>query len=268
MPIPALVGAAAIGGLTGLINTGLQGRQSRRNAERTARANMELAQYQYSKDLEMWNLQNQYNDPRNQMSRFKSAGLNPNLIYGQGNAGNAQAMPKFEAPRVDYNQITPMQIPEVLGQYNNLRMQQAQIDNVKAQTQNTQERTLNEALQRIILEVSGQRGKFDLEKAKALLPYDLSVRERESAIKQEEVIQAIQRSGMFRSDARIKQQIARRLEGTTASDIERAGAEALFSKYRAHWMKQGVTSSDHLVVRLMARLLDEQGIGLDSLLQE
>lgn len=32
--------------------------------------------------------QNAYNDPASQMARYKAAGLNPNLIYSQGNPGN------------------------------------------------------------------------------------------------------------------------------------------------------------------------------------
>ena len=32
----------------------------------------------------MWNLNNEYNKPINQMARLDEAGLNPNLVYGQG----------------------------------------------------------------------------------------------------------------------------------------------------------------------------------------
>lgn len=51
----------------------------------------------------MWNLQNQYNLPSNQMARFKEAGLNPNLIYGQGNSGNSGTPPSWspDAPKFD-----------------------------------------------------------------------------------------------------------------------------------------------------------------------
>lgn len=42
-------------------------------------------------DLTMWNLQNAYNDPSQQMARFKNAGLNPNLIYGKGTPGLAES---------------------------------------------------------------------------------------------------------------------------------------------------------------------------------
>lgn len=55
----------------------------------TGRRNMR-EQNEYN--LKMWHLQNEYNKPVNQMKRFQEAGLNPNLIYSQGNAGNAGAV--------------------------------------------------------------------------------------------------------------------------------------------------------------------------------
>lgn len=53
-------------------------------------------QNQYN--LEMWNLNNEYNTPQNQMRRFEEAGLNPGLIYGQINPGNSNAAPQKGAP--------------------------------------------------------------------------------------------------------------------------------------------------------------------------
>lgn len=52
-----------------------------------------LAGYQNQLALGNWSLQQAYNSPAEQMKRFKEAGLNPNLIYGQGNPGNASAPP-------------------------------------------------------------------------------------------------------------------------------------------------------------------------------
>lgn len=40
--------------------------------------------------------QNAYNSPRSQMLRFQSAGLNPHLIYGQGNPGNQSQISPVE----------------------------------------------------------------------------------------------------------------------------------------------------------------------------
>lgn len=52
----------------------------------------------FQQDLQMWNLQNQYNDPVAQMQRLSKAGLNPNLVYGGGNVtGNTTSnYPTYE----------------------------------------------------------------------------------------------------------------------------------------------------------------------------
>ena len=47
-----------------------------------------------------WNMQNAYNSPAAQMQRFKQAGLNPNLIYGRGDSGNAGAVSQASPPSV------------------------------------------------------------------------------------------------------------------------------------------------------------------------
>lgn len=43
-------------------------------------------------NLDVWNMQNEYNTPAAQMLRYQDAGLNPNLIYGQSNmAGDVKS---------------------------------------------------------------------------------------------------------------------------------------------------------------------------------
>ena len=68
---------------------------------------MELAQYAYRKDLEMWQRMNEYNAPSAQMSRLQEAGLNPNLVYGTGTVtGNTSSgMPSFPVPSVGTAQV-------------------------------------------------------------------------------------------------------------------------------------------------------------------
>ncbi len=68
------------------------------NRENNA-AKRELAEYAYTKDLEQWNRENEYNTPESQMRRLAEAGLNPNLVYGSG-AGQSVAAksPSYKAP--------------------------------------------------------------------------------------------------------------------------------------------------------------------------
>ena len=88
------------GAVSAIVNLGTaiySAEQQKRLQKQNIRANREMAEYQYSKELEMWNRMNDYNSPESQMQRFAAAGLNPNLIYGQGNSGNASTMPHYQA---------------------------------------------------------------------------------------------------------------------------------------------------------------------------
>lgn len=93
---------------------------------------------QYRDIVDFWGLQNEYNSPRAQMQRFQEAGLNPHLIYGQGNPGNASSLsvpdvvpvnrrePRLEGGRPDVLAV-------LLGQAD-LRIKNAQATNLETQT--------------------------------------------------------------------------------------------------------------------------------------
>ena len=73
---------AAIGGIANLgaagLNTYATGNQNRKSREWSDRQ----WHRNYRSTWDMWRETNKYNLPKNQMARFKEAGLNPNLIYG------------------------------------------------------------------------------------------------------------------------------------------------------------------------------------------
>lgn len=110
MPLPL---AAALGiGLGGAAITGAIGAITGSNQARKTRAHQSrLAQYQWSKDLEMWKMNNEYNSPQAQMQRLKEAGLNPALVYGKGAVGNTSGqIPKYQAYDPKYHQY---EIPQI-----------------------------------------------------------------------------------------------------------------------------------------------------------
>lgn len=81
------VGSAVQGGL-GLIGSAL-----------SYKYNKALAAQQNQYNIDMWKMQAEYNSPQAQMQRFSEAGLNPNLIYGQGSNGNMQSAPEQVVPQ-------------------------------------------------------------------------------------------------------------------------------------------------------------------------
>lgn len=122
-----------VGGIAeGIINS----RTAKRNTDMTIKANKEMAEYQYSKDLEMWNRGNVYNAPEAQMERLKAAGLNPNMVYGGGAAGAAGTsgqLPKYNAPTLNYNYEAPVHPGQLLGMYQDFQIRQAQANNLVEQ---------------------------------------------------------------------------------------------------------------------------------------
>jgi len=118
--------------------------QERENAQQK-----KMAEYAYSKDLEMWNRQNEYNNPQSQMNRFKEAGLNPALIYGKGSSGNATTMPKYAAPTLKEKTQLP-DITGVIPAYQDYQLKRAQTDVATNQARLLDEKVTSESVNRAL----------------------------------------------------------------------------------------------------------------------
>lgn len=98
----------------------------------TNQANRELAQYNWEQQQEMWNKNNAYNSPIMQMARLKQAGLNPNLVYGNGVTGNtSSSIPTPQLPTQEAGKVAPLDY-SYIGQSSqsafNSYLQQKQLD--------------------------------------------------------------------------------------------------------------------------------------------
>lgn len=108
MPISALgagfigAGLSTLGSVGGsLISNAVNSKTSYNLQRREQEYNQRMAEWQNEVNVANWQMQNDYNTPAAQMQRFQEAGLNPNLIYGNGtaSAGNATSAP--EAAKVN-----------------------------------------------------------------------------------------------------------------------------------------------------------------------
>lgn len=113
-------GQSLVGGLLGGASSILSGIGAGKRQKREHKHRMELAEYAYAKDLEMWerqwNREIEYNDPSSQMARLRKAGINPHLAYSSGGMSNTASggtSPGYNAPQIDYDQ--PLGL-EYLGQ--------------------------------------------------------------------------------------------------------------------------------------------------------
>lgn len=91
-------------------------------------AQKELARYQFDLNREQWAAENDYNSPLAQVTRLKSAGLNPNLVYGSGSvAGNTTTQgPRASIPHVERNQLKFENLADIAARTESLKFQRNQ----------------------------------------------------------------------------------------------------------------------------------------------
>lgn len=111
--------SSLISGAFGLAGAGIN-YASQQTANET---NIQLARENRDFMYQQWLRENAYNDPSAVMQRLARAGLNPNLMYGEGAGGLAASasMPAVDPGRVVAPQVDPLLL--------------AQIGNIKADTQ-------------------------------------------------------------------------------------------------------------------------------------
>ena len=134
------------------------------------------------------NATNAYNSPVQQMLRFKQAGLNPNLVYSQGNPGNmTSATYQSPTPEVDFGKGISGAM-QMLSTYADMKQKAAQTDATNAQAAATRQ-SMDETASRIDLnkqsllnmikdsslkDIDIASNSFGLSSRKQLFPYQLT----------------------------------------------------------------------------------------------
>lgn len=222
MPLP-LIPLIAAGGVA--LGQGINAWVQKRNTDRTIRANRQQAKYAYDQQKEMIRLQNEYNAPQAQMGRYKAAGLNPNLIYSQGTPGNQSSIAEYQAPRADYKYASPVDLPSMISMYQDTAMKDAQIDNIQAQTENTEARTAVELVNRRL------RGA----QTEVAVAYGLDTAEAELRLK--------------------RQNLTNAQKAEIGQDLQNE-----FKRYANQWAKYGITGRDALLIRSGIKIMQQLGI--------
>lgn len=93
----AAIGAVSsiVGGYQQNRNIDMQIAAQKDENQKNREYNLNLAQRQNQWNIDQWNRENSYNTPAAQMARYRAAGLNPDLMYGQQNL--AAASPEMTA---------------------------------------------------------------------------------------------------------------------------------------------------------------------------
>lgn len=108
--------------------------------EKNREYNLNLAKMQNQWNIEQWNRENAYNSPAAQMARYKAAGLNSDLIYGQQNL--SAASPEMTAgegsqPTDVSNLANKRTIGDIAAQASQTRLTNAQAKLAESQAKKT-----------------------------------------------------------------------------------------------------------------------------------
>lgn len=140
-----LLKAAAPGLLAAGGQAALGGVANRKQFDRSKK----LAAYQNDLNKQYLDYYNAYNTPAMQMERFSEAGLNPHLIYSQGNPGN-QASPQQAA---DYPNLPDFgYLQQIMPLISQTMLQQSQVQATNAKTENTYAVTALKRVEQRVLE--------------------------------------------------------------------------------------------------------------------
>lgn len=248
--IPSIIaGGSALAGaagnwITGRRNAKRAQEMSKYNTDQTILANKELAQYAYAEDQRMWQQQNQFNHPAQQMARLKEAGLNPHLVYGTGTVtGNTQGgTPEYNAPKVDYN-YQPFQSPNPeLGQFTNTMLQAAQVDNVRANTKLAESKTISEGINAGILSHEEARRQTAAMQEAGMAHSKIETAAYQMEIKKNEAL------------------ASKELPQKASIERQRNDLQRQLEAMRYQFEKEGLTPNDKLWLRILTKTLPSFGL--------
>lgn len=152
MPWSAI--ASIAGNIASNANINNQISEQKRENQANRDWNLNLARLQNRWNIDQWNRENAYNSPAAQMARYKAAGLNPDLIYGQQNL--SAASPEMTSgdgslPTDVSNLANKRTIGDMVSQAASTRLTNAQAKLAESQANKTDAETEGQGYQNDIL---------------------------------------------------------------------------------------------------------------------
>jgi hypothetical protein len=262
----AIVGAVG-GGISGIVQSFINRRTAEIDSAQNFRYSQRLAEDAYKRDVDMWNKQNAYNSPQAQMQRYQDAGLNPALMYGQGNSGNASNMPTYK-PASYHISRPPVQLPDIgsmIQLYSDLNMKNAQIDNIRQNTALTEQRRQNEAIAGLIRDVDYQQKSFNLFSAKDLYDYQKQFKVLTNNKMANEIDLQLKKGAILdvdlllkNADVDLKKQLFSLREKDKqikSGQITSLGLKNDYQEWKNYLYKNGITDGDNIIWRQLFKAL-------------
>lgn len=274
------IGAAVSAGsdiISSVLNGIFQGSANRKEKEWQEK----MYGIQRADALADWNAQNLYNSPAQQMQRFKDAGLNPNLVYGNGSAAAGTAgEPRASSPGSYHPKA--IQVPQGIGAgaidtYLDTQVKQAQIENLHTNNEVMQadiknkdastvstlhgiplkdvdvdSKRLGLRLGTTLFDTNVEQAKENLRKTRTSVDISLDANQRAAVMNIANIAQAAQRLLLMKSQTAAtdahRSEIMQRIENLKVSQF----ATELDNQLRS----QGINPHDPTWMRVLGRIVN------------
>lgn len=282
MGVPFLAGAAAssgggssvlgslpiVGGVFNAISQGMQNRKNRKFAR-------EMYDLQRQHSLADWAMQNEYNSPEAQMSRLKAAGLNPNLVYGNGAVANSSSAP-HEANMMSPNTSAPQIDTGSLFSPLDAQIKQEQLENLGTQRRLMETNILKGSADVAFKGVQTAKGRLDYELAQNLKQnvYDTASANLDFLRNKTEVMLAANERSIAASSMSLKEAAERILNyrmtrakgwqeiANLKQVAKNLASDNTLKQLDIDLKKQGVQPTDNIFLRELGRIISGQGRSL------
>lgn len=250
MSILPVIGAAI--GMGGDVFRGAQRRnQEAANIDRQQDHNLEIAKYNNSQMYQNWLKQQEYNKPEMQMQRFKNAGLNPNLIYGQTNT--ASPIQTSELKTTD-QALSPILLPQfdlmdAMASYQNYQLRDSQIKNTDSVTKLNDIKSTHEIIKQSKTLTETEKKRLEKQLFEEMMPHRIYRAPLETSILHDKARLAFaeaERIPLTNENRQLKNDIAR-----IQRDMEDYRKEKL--------QTSGLEKNDPYYIKLLYELLDKTG---------
>jgi uncharacterized protein (UPF0305 family) len=243
-----------------------QNQQNQILAQQQAEWNLQQQQQQQAFDLDMWHLQNQYNSPQSQMDRFKAAGLNPHLIYGKGNPGNAMPLRSPDIKpykRAEYNSI--MNGIDVFGDYYRFKNTEVQWNNTEANTQLAQANATLAMTKNIGEITRNAQSEIELYKAEKLKETQIDKLQVELESQIQDLNKKTRENRIADATEKEATELIRQQLNNLKKQNKSIELKNVVDAYRASLAKMNINPNDPLSARILMKLLEEYKIDLPSI---
>lgn len=263
MSAEAIAGAAAAVGSA--VYSGIQTGKMNKRAERFSR---EMYAKQRSDALTDWDKQNAYNDPSSQMARLKDAGLNPNLVYGNGqNAAGEASQPRASSSSMPNYKVPEYDIGGVALNALQMRQIQSNISRTDAETDAINTRSVGEDFKNQLNTAIGLEAMVNRYSDQS----QVTELQREKMNAEWETQKSVGYDGKHFGDkntpyakavkAGLEQSIQDLRNAKVQEDVGRA--TAVVKQFEANLSKQGIAPNSPWYLKSITTLLNKAGININ-----